>query len=333
MSDVLQVQVPTRALTLALVLATAGCAVDASGLGGARQDAGREGDAGTVVERDARPVDSSVPPVDSFVPPADSGPEVDSFVPPPDMCVATAEVCNGVDDDCNGSIDDGLSSAPCDGDGDGCMDGLGGCASGAPTCTGDAAPRAGDACDGPDADTSADGTLRCMSDALVCDGDCTPAAETCDRTDEDCNGVIDDGGACDSTEVTCTSRQNAGRVYQFCTVVGGGYTNDEARSYCDDLGYDLVRIGDMAEHSFLQMHIGGMSWWTRAHIHSNDGEERRDKSEWHWAGGDNLDYDPWGSGEPSGNGSCGQIRTSDGRLDDRDCDDRLAFICEGPIAS
>ncbi len=310
----------SRALIVMLALAGSACAVDVSGLGPSRADGGIGGDLGPI-----GPVDSFVPGSDAR--PVDSGPEVDSFVPPPDMCVATAEICNGEDDNCNGIIDDGLSSAACDGDGDGCMDGLSGCSGGSPTCT-DAAPVAGTACDGPDPDTVADGTLTCVGDVLVCEGDCVVMTETCDRTDQNCNGIVDDDGACDVGGVTCTSRQNAGRVYQFCTVPGGGYSYDDALSYCEDRGYDLVRIADSAEHDFIAMHIGGMSWWSRAHVHSDDPEERRDKWRWHWAGGDDIDGDPWGGGEPSGNGSCAQLRSSDGLLDDRDCDDQLAFICE-----
>ena len=303
-----------------VALAGLGCAVDDSGLGPPRADGGRGEDLGPIVERDAQPVDS-------FVPGTDLGPEVDSFVPPPDMCTATAEICNGMDDDCNGTIDDGLVSAACDGDGDGCMDGLSGCSGGSPTCT-DATPRAGEACDGPDPDMVADGTLTCVGDVLVCQGDCIVMTETCDRTDQNCNGLIDDDGACDVGPVTCTSQQNAGRVYQFCTVATGGFSYDDALSYCEERGYDLVRIAGNAEQTFLAMHLGGMSWWSRAHIHSDDPEERRDKSEWHWSGGDNIAGDPWGGGEPSGNGSCAQLRSTDGLLDDRDCDDEIAFVCE-----
>lgn len=309
----------SRALIAMLAIAGWGCAVDVSGLGPPRADGGTGMD-------DFGPIGVDARPVDSFIPGTDAQP-VDSFVPPPDMCSPSAEICNGMDDDCNGIIDDGLSSGPCDGDADGCMDGLSGCSGGSPTCT-DAAPTAGMACDGPDPDTVADGRLSCMGDVLVCEGDCVEMAETCDRTDQNCNGIIDDDGACDVDDVSCSSRQNAGRVYQFCTVAGGGYSYGEALSYCEDRGYDLVRIADPAEHAFLAMHIGGMSWWSRARILSNNPNDRRDKWRWRWSTTDEIDGDPWGGGEPSGNGSCGQLRSSDGLLDDRDCDDEIGFVCE-----
>lgn len=314
-----------RSLALAAALLALGCAVDDAGLGVPRSDAGPRVDLGPIVERDAQPLDL-------FVPPTDGGPEVDSFVPPPDMCVPVAETCNRVDDDCNGRIDDGLVSVACDGDADGCMDGTSGCSDGTPTCT-DAPPIAGTACDGPDADSVADGRLTCVDDALVCQGDCTPTAETCDRTDENCNGLVDDAGACDVDDVTCTSRVNGDRVYQFCTVTGGGFDYGAALTYCQERGYDLVRVGSTAEQMFLAMHLGGMSWWSRAHVHSEDTDDRRDASQWHWAGGDDILAELWGGGEPSGNGSCAQLRSSDGLLDDRSCDDELAFICEAGVGS
>lgn len=316
----------SRALIVAFALAAAACAVDDSGLGPRRAD----GDGG--VETDGGIVTTDAQPVDSFVPATDGGPEVDSFVPVPDMCVATAETCNGMDDDCDGMIDDGLTSVPCDGDGDGCMDGLSGCSGGTPTCSDDA-PVAGTACDGPDPDATADGTLTCIGDVLVCEGDCVVMTETCDRTDQDCNGLVDDGGACDVDDVSCTSQVDGDRVYQFCIVAGGGFSYDGALSYCEDRGYDLVRVSGTSEQMFLAMHLDGLSWWSRAHIHSDNPSDRMDASEWHWSGGDDIESGLWGGGEPSGNGSCAQLRSSDGLLDDRNCDDEIGFVCEAAVGS
>ncbi len=73
--------------------------------------------------------------------------------------VALEEMCNGVDDDCNGSIDDFI----------------------APTCT---RTVNGHTCTGPQ---------RCLATAgLVCAAP-EPGIEVCNRQDDDCNGVIDDG--------------------------------------------------------------------------------------------------------------------------------------------
>ena len=96
--------------------------------------------------------------------------------------VPGAETCNGEDDDCNGVVDDsGLAERcndqddDCDGQideglgkGDACTQGVGRCReAGVRTC-------------------AADGRVACNASAG------TPAAETCDGTDEDCNGLVDD---------------------------------------------------------------------------------------------------------------------------------------------
>jgi len=315
----------SRALIAVFSVLTFGCAVDDSGFGPPRAGDEPEVDGGVVVPPDAQPVDS-------FVPAEDGGPGVDAFVPPPDMCTGTAETCNGEDDDCDGRLDEGLTSVPCDGDADGCMDGLSGCSGGTSTCSDDT-PVAGTACDGPDPDTVADGALTCVGDALVCEGDCVAMTETCDRTDQDCNGLVDDGGACDVDDVSCTSRVDGDRVYQFCIVAGGGYGHGDARSYCEDRGYDLVRVGSTSEQMFIAMHLDGLSWWSRAHVHSDDEDDRRDASQWHWSGGDDIESSLWGGGEPSGNGSCAQLRSTDGLLDDRSCSDEIGFVCEAAVES
>lgn len=135
------------------------------------------------------------------------------------------ERCNGVDDDCSGAVDD----LP-DG-GAACTVGVGGCqAAGALVCTPeglfcDAQPREpqGESCNAVDDDCDgrtdedfalgtpcAVGVGPCLRAGLIactgagdaaCDGVPGPSApETCDGTDQDCNGVADDlpeqGAAC-----------------------------------------------------------------------------------------------------------------------------------------
>lgn len=88
-------------------------------------------------------------------------------------CVATTETCNGVDDDCDGSTDEGFSPATyyADADGDGYGD--------SGTTTTDCTTPSGYSANDDDCDDAS---------ALV-----SPAAsETCDGTDNDCNGFKDD---------------------------------------------------------------------------------------------------------------------------------------------
>jgi hypothetical protein len=78
--------------------------------------------------------------------------------------VPQAETCNGVDDDCDGMVDEGNP-----GGGTSCATGqLGVCGAGTTACTGG---------------------------AVVCASNVAPASEQCNGYDDDCNGVIDDGGA------------------------------------------------------------------------------------------------------------------------------------------
>ncbi|WP_437911122.1 MopE-related protein [Sorangium sp. So ce327] len=82
---------------------------------------------------------------------------------------AAAEQCNGVDDDCNGLPDDGNP-----GGGEQCLitenpELRGACAVGVKTCEG--------------------GELKCRQVNL-------PVLEGCDRVDNDCNGIIDNGNLC-----------------------------------------------------------------------------------------------------------------------------------------
>jgi hypothetical protein len=103
--------------------------------------------------------------------------------------------CDGKDDDCDGTVDEGLlnrcgacgeePAEACDGvDND---------------CDGrtDESTAAG-AC-GSEVGNCAPGTLQCVGGALECRGEVPPSAETCDCSDDDCDGSVDedpDGSLC-----------------------------------------------------------------------------------------------------------------------------------------
>ncbi|HET8947743.1 MAG TPA: MopE-related protein, partial [Candidatus Polarisedimenticolia bacterium] len=120
----------------------------------------------------------------------------------PGVCVQgqpTAETCNGIDDDCDGLIDEGDSD----------HDGVNDCSDCAPF---DPAIRPGalELCNGidDDCDLAVDeglgGIISCGSGACIrtvplctngVPGVCvpgTPAAETCNGTDDDCDGLVDE---------------------------------------------------------------------------------------------------------------------------------------------
>jgi hypothetical protein len=132
------------------------------------------------------------------------------------------EVCNGEDDDCDGTTDEGLVR--------GCGTDVGECVAGTETCrdgswgacAGSVGPAA-ERCDGR-LDESCDGTVdegcacttgatracgtdvgRCVAGSQTCDGagmwgacagSTDPRTETCDGTDDDCDGMLDEGCEC-----------------------------------------------------------------------------------------------------------------------------------------
>ncbi len=145
----------------------------------------------------------------------------------PGACVAPPEACNGADDDCDGMIDDGLGCAL----GSAAMACTTTCGSTGtraclPGCTLDSCVPPTEACNGTDddCDGSADdgfacvrgattsctttcgstGTDTCAADCTA--GACTAPAETCNGTDDDCDGMTDEGFACAvGTSASCTT--------------------------------------------------------------------------------------------------------------------------------
>ncbi len=132
-------------------------------------------------------------------------------------CLPEDEVCNDEDDDLDGAIDEGF------GVGDACWIGEGECMAdgrivcgpdGGAACDAQPGAPSDEVCDGADNDCDgatdegiapeptwcgvgacmADGERRCVDGELVdsCEPG-EPAAETCDETDEDCDGEVDEG--------------------------------------------------------------------------------------------------------------------------------------------
>ncbi len=117
----------------------------------------------TLVQRDARPTpDAHAPVPDARTPGADARPPTPDARPDlPPGC--SAERCNELDDDCDGAVDEDWPGL-----GDMCVVGLGRC--------------------------ERRGMRVCLGDADGCDA--VPGQgreEACDRVDDDCDGVVDEG--------------------------------------------------------------------------------------------------------------------------------------------
>jgi hypothetical protein len=146
-----------------------------------------------------------------------------------DVLVDSPEICNLVDDDCDGETDEGFDvGTPC-GTGT-CSGGLRICASdgkstlctsmpGGPAdlsgpelcntqdddcdgATDEDFPTVGQPCDGPDSDQCQNGVVQCTGggQSTVCGPELTQdIAETCNDTDDDCDGQVDEPGAAGCT--------------------------------------------------------------------------------------------------------------------------------------
>lgn len=150
--------------------------------------------------------------------------------------------------------------------------------------------------------------------------------ETCDGTDEDCDGVIDDGAMC-----PCPVVAFAAHAYLFCGA--SARTWAAARATCESVGYSLVVIENAPEDAFVYGELAARGF-ADTWVGLND---LVTETSWVWLNGVPVLYTHWDSGEPNDGGTsgedCGVIMTRAGReseWDDRDCASERPFVCEAP---
>ena len=181
-----------------------------------------------------------------------------------------AETCNGLDDDCDGTVDNGDP-----GGGEDCDTGLPGeCAAGVTACGSDGSPACDqlvvaddESCNGLDDDCNGTvddniagvgngcstgqfgvcsaGTYQCDGTQIDCVANVTAApTDTCGNgTDDDCDGVVDDGCGCNVCTVStsplasgcssCASAVCAADGY-CCTTAWDSICVDEVTLYCTE---------------------------------------------------------------------------------------------------
>ncbi len=230
------------------------------------------------------------------------------------------EICNGVDDDCAGGVDNGLPNGCwADPDGDGYA------ISGA---AGQCAPSGG--C--PANTTNRDPAVAANRDCAEGNANVNPGAmERCNGVDDNCDGSIDD-----ECGTNCRGAVSGGRFYVFCNRTNRDY--DEGVSDCGSIGggMELVSINSEAEQTFVRtaaLAISMNEWWIGLYRTSGGSPM------WTWEDGTAAPqtsdaaappYNNWADVEPDGSGNCARMLTS-GEWGDRNCNDNLRYVCEGPI--
>ncbi len=173
-------------------------------------------------------------------------------------------------------------------------------------------------------DRDGDGFLRCGDDCDDSEAGTNPGAEeVCgDGLDNNCNGRIDEGRACE-----CTDVERGGKTYTFCR---SGVWWTQGREFCQqERGADLVVLNDAEEDAWVFQTAAEQSrrdYWIGLSDRDHEGQ-------FTWVDGAASEYRRWKLGQPdNGGGSedCAHYRANDGEWNDLPCDFALGFICETP---
>jgi hypothetical protein len=156
------------------------------------------------------------------------------------------------------------------------------------------------------------------------DGDATVhagATESCNATDDDCDGSVDDG-AC-----PCVDDTDGSHAFLFCTT---RLAWADAAAACASYGYHLADVEDATEDGWIWGRAegldGGTAWW---HGYNDRGTE----ATFAWDGGATATYTAWRSGEPNDFGGaedCAAFADDGvGTWNDKSCTTTiLPYVCE-----
>ncbi|XP_077993989.1 macrophage mannose receptor 1-like [Glandiceps talaboti] len=100
-----------------------------------------------------------------------------------------------------------------------------------------------------------------------------------------------------------------GKCYYVTSTYEERKSWQHAREFCNLNGADLVSIHSQDEQELIVSAVSISS---------------------HWSDGSPLDYTYWADGEPNdfnGEEQCAELRQGDGKWNDQNCGDKLAFIC------
>lgn len=149
--------------------------------------------------------------------------------------------------------------------------------------------------------------------------------ELCDDQDNDCDLLIDEYSALNTSCKDCVLTAMGTSSYAFCQF---DRTFADARIACQERGGDLVVIEDQAENTMLAqkgLALQGMAsqWYIGVNDIAVEGS-------FVWLDGDPVMVSFWGDGEPSDTNDedCGVLLAGSSTWNDGQCGLGVFFICE-----
>jgi hypothetical protein len=177
-------------------------------------------------------------------------------------------------------------------------------------------------CEAPPGYVEVAGDCNDADDAINPDVD-----ELCDGVDNDCNGLLDDYSALNTSCNGCELHEFDGHSYAVCSAL---QTWDDARTDCMSLfSGDLVKIDDQAESDAILTMVQGSAdirWFIGLSDAVTEGA-------FVWIDGTALGFDNWDAGEPndSSGEDCVEVWTVNAwGWNDISCAMLDPYICESP---